>query len=479
MQPAPPTVLAASASRTPTLVWPAVALLVAAVSFSLPLVRSTWWMNPDNYALLAWGKQVASFHQITLENGLTTPHPLPMAIGALLFHGGTPIVFFTFLSALALLVTAVSAGIAANRRAGIPAAVLAILLIGTSDGLGESAALRGVDLLSTAAIAAALAVAPNRWKLRVALICVAGLVRPEPWALAAAVAFLGYQAPFLRKVAAGIVGGLIAPLLWMGWDWAVAGDPLLAVNRTDDLAAIARKLTPLRQAPKTMAKMIIGIDEQTLFIIAAACMAVVLLAALRHRRLPADPLPFLVVTVIPLVLLAEIARDYPLRLRYVLPLAVVIAIEAAVALAVVGGAINRRFPGLRPYVACGFVLVAGYGVVFTVSRAPQVHTPVLPFVNGGVQILDTYKLDCRRIGFLAGRVRDVKAVPPLALHADEPLQRFTFITPGDPVPPDLEVLVVPREQQVVPDPRFHPIAQIDRWLLYGTGEGCSAGLPQQ
>ena len=80
MQPAPPTVLAAS--RTPVIVWPAVALVVAAVSFALPLVRSTWWMNPDNYALLAWGRQVASFHRITLENGLTTPHPLPMALGA-------------------------------------------------------------------------------------------------------------------------------------------------------------------------------------------------------------------------------------------------------------------------------------------------------------------------------------------------------------------------------------------------------------
>ena len=84
-----------------------------------------------------------------------------MALAALLYHGGTPIGFYTFLSALALLVIAASAGIAANRRAGIPAAVLAILLIGTSDGLGESAALRGVDLLSTAAIAAALAVAPE------------------------------------------------------------------------------------------------------------------------------------------------------------------------------------------------------------------------------------------------------------------------------------------------------------------------------
>ena len=83
------------------IVWPVAALVVAAVAFSLPLVRSTWWMNPDNYALLAWGRQVASFHQITLENGLTTPHPLPMALAALLFHGGTPIGFFTFLSALA------------------------------------------------------------------------------------------------------------------------------------------------------------------------------------------------------------------------------------------------------------------------------------------------------------------------------------------------------------------------------------------
>ena len=72
-------------------------------------------------------------------------------------------------------------------------------------------------------------------------------------------------------------------------------------------------------------------------------------------------------------------------------------------------------------------------------------------------------------------MRDVKVVPPLALHADEPLERFKFITPGDPVPADLDVLVVPREQQIVPDPRFRPVAQIDQWLLYGTGNGLLRG----
>ena len=477
MQPASPAVL--EARRVPALVWPVLALIVAAGAFTLPLLRSTWWMNPDNYALLAWGKQVASLHQITLDNGFTTPHPLPMALGALLFHGGTPIGFFTFVAAVSLLVIAGSCGIAAWRRQGAPAAVLAILLIGTSDGLGESAALRGVDLISTAAIAAALAVAPGRWKLRVALICLAGLVRPEPWALAAAVAFLGYQAPLLRRCLAGIVAGLIAPVLWATWDAIVAGDPLLAVNRTDQLADIARKLTPLREAPKVMARMIMTIDEPLLFAVAAVGMGVVLVEALRRRRLPVDPLPYLVVTVIPAVLLAEIARDYPLRVRYLLPVAVVIAIEAAVALVAAGRAARRRFPGLRPWLAAGYVLVAAYGVVFTVSRAPQIHTPVLPFVNGGVQLLDSTTIPCDRIGFLAGRVRDVKVVPPLALHADEPLDRFTFILPGQPVPPGLDVIVVPREQQVVPSSNFVRVGRNDQWSLYSTGTGCAASLKAQ
>jgi hypothetical protein len=474
VQPAPPAVL--EARRVPALVWPAVALVVAATAFALPLLRSTWWMNPDNYALLAWGKQVAALHRITLENGFTTPHPLPMALGALLFHGGTPIGFFTFLSAIALLVIAVSCGIAAGRRQGVPAAVLAILLIGTSDGLGESAALRGVDLMSTAAIAAALAVAPNRWKLRVALICVAGLIRPEPWALAAAVAFLGYQAPLLRRCLAGVVAGLIAPVLWATWDGLVAGNPLLSVDRTDQLAEVARKLTPLREAPKVMTRMIMSIDEPALFFLAAAGMAGVLIVAVRSRRLPADPLPFLVVTVIPLVLLAEIARDYPLRVRYVLPVAVVIAIEAAVALVAAGRFVQRRHPGLRPWLIAGYGLVAAYGVLFTVSRTPQVHTPVLPFVNGGVQLLDTTRIPCSKIGFLAGRVRDVKVVAPLALHADQPLDRFVFILPGQPIPPGIDVLMVPREQQVVPAAQFARVAQSDQWQLYSTGTGCAAGL---
>jgi hypothetical protein len=80
---------------------------------------------------------------------------------------------------------------------------------------------------------------------------------------------------------------------------------------------------------------------------------------------------------------------------------------------------------------------------------------------------------------LAGDVRDVKVIPPLALHADEPLQRFAFFTPGRAVPADVDVLIVPREQQVVPDARFHPVAQLDQWRLYGTGTGCSSGLGAQ
>ena len=53
-------------------------------------------------------------------------------------------------------------------------------------------------------------------------------------------------------------------------------------------------------------------------------------------------------TVIPFVLMAEIARDYPLRQRYLLPLAIVIAIEAAVVLTLAGRAINRASRGCVP-----------------------------------------------------------------------------------------------------------------------------------
>src|SRR4029079_18468137 len=142
---------------------------------------------------------------------------------------------------------------------------------------------------------------------------------------------------------------------------------------------------PLREAPKVMARMIMTIDEPLLFAIAAVGMGVVLVEALRRRRLPVEPAPFLcfVVSVIRAVWWAEIARDYPLRVRYLLPVAVVIAIEAAVALVAAGRALQRRPPGPRAGVISRTGIVAAYGVLSTVSRAPQVHTPVLPFVQGG------------------------------------------------------------------------------------------------
>jgi hypothetical protein len=70
----------------------------------------------------------------------------------------------------------------------------------------------------------------------------------------------------------------------------------------------------------------------------------------------------------------------------------------------------------------------------------------------------------------------VKVVPPLALHAGEPLDRFIFILPGQPIPSGLDVLVVPREQQVVPATQFRRVAASDQWQLYSTGTGCAAGL---
>ncbi len=462
--------------RVNPILWPILALTASSVAFAIPIGRSTWWMNPDNYASLAWGQEVASLHAITLENALTTPHPLPIALAAALYHGASPIGFFTVMSAVALLIMAICAGVAAHRRAGMMAATLAILFVGASDGIAESAALRGVDLFPAAAIAGALALTPDRWRLRVLLICVAGLVRPEPWALAAVAAFLGYQAPLLRRLGAGIVAGLIAPLTWMTFDWAVAGDPLLAINTTDTLSGIARNLTPLDEAPKTMSKMILTLNEPWLWTAAAVGMALILAEALRRRRLPLDTLPYAIVAVIPTVLMVEIARGYPLRVRYLLPLAIVIAIESASFFVLTGRNATSRFPGLRSYAVFGFVALAAYGIGFAGTRSPQVHTPVEPFINGGVQLLRQQPIACSEIGFLAGRVRDVKAVPPLALHTDEPLGRFRFILPGDPVPPGLEVIVVPREQQIVPDARFHQVAQADNWLLYSSGAGCASGL---
>ena len=443
--------------------------IAAAAASAIPVVRSTWWINPDNYAYLAWGEQVRNGVQLTLGNALTTPHPLPIIVGAAISGLMAPIALWTAIAAVATATIVVAAAIAAGRRQGIAAATIAGAFAVASDGIGESLTLRSVDLISTAAIAAAIAVPRQRVWLRVVLIAIAGLIRPEAWPVAATIAVADSAGPLRRRVAAGVAAGALAPVVWMVFDTIVAHDPLLAIHRTDALAGIARRLTPVGDAPRVMAHILLVAGGSVACV--AGAIGVLIAIARFVRRVPGvDLLPSAVIVLVPLVTLLEVARGYPLRMRYVLPVAPALAIEAACVLVLASRALVGRLPALAVVVRLGFVVLALTTLTLAATRKPDDRTKSLPLVEDGARLLASS--DCRRIAVVGQRLRDVKDVPPLALAASTPLERLTFVAPGGTIG-EVDAVLVPRDGVSLDDARFREIRRDGTWhLLVDETKGC-------
>jgi hypothetical protein len=82
-----------------------------------------------------------------------------------------------------------------------------------------------------------------------ALLVVAGLMRPEAWVLGGLYVLWMWPAIDNRRRALLCALAAVAPLLWAGLDWYVTGDPLHSLHGTANLAeAVDRRRSPL-QAP--------------------------------------------------------------------------------------------------------------------------------------------------------------------------------------------------------------------------------------
>jgi hypothetical protein len=416
--------------------------VVSLGAFSVSLARSTAWVNPDNYGYLAWGAQVARGVQISVDNALATPHPLPIAFAAIVGRMGTPLAIWTTVALISIALISAASGYAAFRRAGIAAAALAIVMVAASDGLAEAVDGRTIDVVSTAAITVAIAVPRQRLVLRVLLISLAGLIRPEPWVLAGALAFCDYAGPLWKRLGAGALAGAVAPVTWMTFDGIFAHDPLLAIHRTDALTGIARRLTPIQDAPRVMFDVVEYIAGRPAVALGGAAMVYAVYRLVRYRRRPDDFLPLLIVVTIPLALMAEIgSHGYPLRTRYLLPAGPALMIEGAVAVVALGRWASARGSTSRFWLRAAFIGLVALNLALAATRPGGGHTTSEEQTAGGVALVNAHMKDCRKILMLGGDVRDVKLIAPIAIATDTPLERFVWIPttsealPGKAPPP--------------------------------------------
>ena len=205
--------------------------------------------NYDAYYHLIWGRELLDGHEPSFEAyKAPTQHPLYLAVaalsGALFGSGGDrALVLLTALSLVALVWAVFRLGRAVFGP--WPGAVAA-LLTGSSFSLLLYAARAYVDVPFLALVfwAAVLdAERPRRGAVVMALLALAGLLRPEAWLLAGAY-WLWCVWPSLRTqrvTARTLRPGLLAlaatgPAVWALVDFTVTGDPLHSLNATSDLA---------------------------------------------------------------------------------------------------------------------------------------------------------------------------------------------------------------------------------------------------
>ena len=221
--------------------WAAAIGTTVGVAVLLWLVYAPAYVNYDAQWALAWAHD--AWHGFLPEytaDFAPTPHPLATAVSSLALpfgaHADTAMLWLTLLSFGALVYLTYRLGeVLFNRWVGLVAALVVVsrpvimrdALIGYQD-LPFAALVIGAVLLEAQRSRRGLPV--------LALLALAGLLRPEAWVLAGLYWLYLWPAttPRERVRSAALVAA--APLIWSGTDWIVTGDPLHSLHGTAALA---------------------------------------------------------------------------------------------------------------------------------------------------------------------------------------------------------------------------------------------------
>ncbi len=393
------------------------------------------FMNPDNLAYLAWGRELRGGSLPTVENALTTPHPVPIVLMAIVGGIVSPLATWAALTIAGLVAVVVGAVRVAWRAEGAAGVAGALLTLSLAGAIWSAGPLRGIDWLAAGAIGLALAVPPERPRARLVCLVLAGLVRPEAWLLPPLLVLAGDR----RNVRAAIAWSLAAPGLWVLFDGLLLGDPLLAFHRTDALAGLA--------APGP------GVVGLAGLVVSAAGLGILVAWFGAWHQWRFDALSAVVLAAVPVALLAEVAAGYPVRERYALLL--VPAVAGAVGSLV-------RFPGsLR---IAGPVILVALGLVLATMH--DVSDRRLPLTRARAQAaaIDATLPACARIGVAGLGVRTPGLLPPLAVLTDRPLAKFV----PEPALGAVNVVLAPAAVDDLP-----VLARGDGWVLSGREPYCT------
>jgi hypothetical protein len=317
------------------------AFAIAAGAILLRLVSGVGFANYDTLYALAWGGQLSRGEVPAYGVPIApTPHPLIEALGLVLaplgpraVDGVTVALGFLALAACGWVVYELGA-----RWFGRAAGALAALVLLTRVPVLSYGVRAYVDLPYMLLLLGALLVEVRRPRAGIpvlALLALAGLLRPEAWAFSAIYWIYLVSSPLRSGRAGGTAGALrtrrelltltllaaAAPLIWILSDLLITGEPLWSLTNTRHTASTLHRIRGIANVPEYVPRRI-GEILRPPVLVGAALGGVLSLLWLRRRAVPGAVAGVLAV----LVFAAFAALGLPINTRYAFLTAAILCI---------------------------------------------------------------------------------------------------------------------------------------------------------
>ncbi|MCW2966693.1 MAG: hypothetical protein JWM71_465 [Solirubrobacteraceae bacterium] len=229
-------------------------VVTLAVAVLVKIVYAPWYLNYDTRYALVWGRDL--WHGVSPDYGAPfapTPHPLWTAVGMIgqLFgsHADSFMVWVVLLSFGAVVWLTYELGTEmANRWVGAAAAAVVL----SRAAMQRDVVLAYLDVPFAALIVGAVLLEsrrPRRGLAVLVVLFVAGMLRPEAWALSVLYVLYIWRGLEPRDRVRYAALALAAPVLWAITDAIVTGDALHSLHGTANLATENNRRRSLGQVP--------------------------------------------------------------------------------------------------------------------------------------------------------------------------------------------------------------------------------------
>ena len=311
----------------------AAALTSLGLALALQLAYGPWYLNYDARYALLWARDlVEGGTPEFLADFAPTPHPLQIAFGIVASpfgEGAATLMLWAVLLCFGALVYVVYR--LGTELFSQPVGIVTALVVATRPALERDAVLAYQDVPFALLILLAVLLEtrrPRRGTAVLALLAVAGLLRPEAWALAGLYWLYLWRHTDMAQRARNALLVAAAPVIWAATDWLVTGDALHSLHGTADLAeAVDRRREP-SQVPYWTAQYFGYVLREPV----VAAMPIGLAFAWLHRRREAT-IPIAVVVVMTLIFAIGPFFGLPLIGRYVRTPAMLLALFYGLAVA--------------------------------------------------------------------------------------------------------------------------------------------------